>query len=410
MIYRPRLIARKVHSALATFPVVVLAGARQTGKSMLLKNDPVLKMRPYFSCDDPQTMLAITASGEEFLRSRQLISLDEAQRVPQLFLDLKRIVDVDRQRGRFLLSGSAQFLLLKNLGDTLAGRAGYIRMLPLSLFELLEINSTPLLHRFFTSGCDFSVFSERPVLQWDNRWLSRGSYPEPAWDCSMDVRLWFEAYEATYLERDIRDLSDRLDPLAYQRFLRIAASRNGSLLNQATIARDAGLNSVTCGRYMHLLEASGLLYRIYPYFDNIGQRYVKSPKILFTDTALAAHLAGVPQALEDDKHPKYGHCIESFVLQNLLVLVDTYQKSTMKLFHLRTASGFEIDAVLEADGMLVGIEVKSSRTIDTDCTVHLKRFMGINGACKAGIVAYRGDQVLPLGKGIWAVPLQTLLT
>ena len=410
MIYRPRLIARKVHSALATFPVVVLAGARQTGKSMLLKNDPVLKMRPYFSCDDPQTMLAITASGEEFLRSRQLISLDEAQRVPQLFLDLKRIVDVDRQRGRFLLSGSAQFLLLKNLGDTLAGRAGYIRMLPLSLFELLEINSTPLLHRFFTSGCDFSVFSERPVLQWDNRWLSRGSYPEPAWDCSMDVRLWFEAYEATYLERDIRDLSDRLDPLAYQRFLRIAASSNGSLLNQATIARDAGLNSVTCGRYMDLLEASGLLYRIYPYFDNIGQRYVKSPKILFTDTALAAHLAGVPQALEDDKHPKYGHCIESFVLQNLLVLVDTYQKSTMKLFHLRTASGFEIDAVLEADGMLVGIEVKSSRTIDTDCTVHLKRFMGINGACKAGIVAYRGDQVLPLGKGIWAVPLQTLLT
>ena len=217
-------------------------------------------------------MLAITASGEEFLRSRQLLNLDEAQRVPELFLDLKRIVDEKRQHGRFLLSGSAQFLLLKNLGDTLAGRAGYIRMLPLSLFELLEMPGSPALHRFVADGCDFSVFTERSIIPWDGRWMNRGGYPEPAWDRSMDVRLWFESYEATYLERDIRDLAGRLDPLAYQRFLRIAASRNGSLLNQATIGRDAGLNNVTCGRYMHLLEASGLLYRIVPYFDNIGNR------------------------------------------------------------------------------------------------------------------------------------------
>ena len=132
--------------------------------------------------------------------------------------------------------------------------------------------------------------------------------------------------------------------------------------------------------------------------------------MIFTDTALAAHLAGIPRALEDEKHPKYGHCVESFVLQNLLVLADSCLQRTMKLFHLRTASGFEIDAVLESDGVLVGIEVKSSRTVDKGSTGSLEKFMRMNSACKAGIVAYRGELVLPLGKNIWTIPIQMLLT
>jgi uncharacterized protein len=410
MSFKKRLISAKIDRALKTFPVVVLAGARQTGKSMLLKNDPQLKSRPYFTCDDPQTMLTLTGAGEEFLRAQQVLNLDEAQRVPKLFLDLKRIVDDDRRRGRFLISGSAQFLLLRDLGDSLAGRAGYVRMLPVSLFELLETPGTPTLHSFFESRYDFSVFTKKQFPEWSGEWLVRGGYPEVAWDSSIDLQLWFKAYEATYLERDIRTLAGHLDPLAYQRFLRIAAARNGSLLNQSEIARDAGLNNVTCGRYIHLLEISGLINRIQPFFDNVGKRYVKSPKLLFTDMTLAAYLSGAPHALNDDKHPRFGHCVESFVLQNLLVLADAYLPASMNLFHLRTASGFEIDAIVELGGDLVGIEVKSARSIGMDDALNLRKFMEINPACKAGIVAYRGDRVLPLYKNIWAVPIAALLT
>jgi len=410
MDFRNRLISQKIRTALATFPVVVLAGARQTGKSMLLKNDSILKSRPYFTCDDPQTMLSLSNAGEEFLKTLPTITLDEAQRAPGLFLDLKRIVDEERIKGRFLISGSAQFLLLRNLGDSLAGRAGYIRIFPVSLFELLEKTGKPALHTFFDTGFDFEAFTDNNTSTWDNEWLLRGGYPEIAWDRSIDPHLWFESYEATYLERDIRMLAGHLDPLAYQRFLRIAASRNGTLLNQANIARDAGLNGVTCGRYVHLLETSGLVNRIAPYHDNIGKRFVKSPRLLFTDTSLAAHLAGIPQALHDDKHPNFGRCVESLVLQNLLVLSDVYPGAALRLYHLRTEPGFEIDAVLEQQGNLVGIEVKSSRTVAPGDSSTLQKFMADNPSCKAGIVAYRGDRILPLGSNIRAVPIAALLT
>jgi predicted AAA+ superfamily ATPase len=410
MNYHSRLIAEKLTTALQTFPVVVLAGARQTGKSTLIRNENHLRKRPYFSCDVPQIFVSIQAWVEECLNSKPVISLDEAQRVPQLFPALKRMVDENRTRGRYLISGSAQFLLLDNLSDSLAGRAGYVRISPVTVYELLESKGGPALYKLFDRQFDISCFSRSATAPWSDSWMARGGYPEVAWNPSINARLWFEAYEATYLERDIRDLAAHLDPLAYQRFLRIAASRNGSLLNQSSIAQDAGLTNMTCGRYIHLLEISGLINRIVPFHNNIGKRYVKSPKLLFNDVALAAHLAGIPQALENEKHPQFGPCVESFVMQNLLALADAYLPGQMKLYHLRTASGFEIDAILEVGGELAAVEIKSSRTIDKGSAANLVKFMETSKACKVGIVAYRGDQLLPLGKNIWAVPIAALLS
>jgi uncharacterized protein len=410
MSYHPRLIAEKLTIALQTFPVVVLAGARQTGKSTLIRNEKNLRERPYFSCDDPQIFLSLQTSVDEFLNSKPVVSLDEAQRVPQLFPALKRIVDGNRKTGRFLISGSAQFLLLNTLGDSLAGRAGYVRISPITVYELLEGKGGPSIYKLFEQDFDISCFSKSTTSSWSDSWMARGGYPEVAWNPSINTRLWFEAYEATYLERDIRDLAAHLDPLAYQRFLRIAASRNGSLLNQSSIAQDAGLTNITCGRYIHLLEVSGLVQRIVPFHDNIGKRYVKSPKLLFNDVALAAHLAGIPQALENEKHPQFGPCVEGFVMQNLLALAEAYLPGPMKLYHLRTASGFEIDAILELGGELAAVEIKSSRTLDKGSAANLVKFMETNKACKIGLVAYRGDRLLPLGKNIWAVPIAALLT
>jgi len=197
MKYHPRLISEKIDLALKTFPVVVLAGARQTGKSTFIKNEEKLKERPYYSCDDPQVLLSIKASIEEFLNLNPIISLDEAQRVPQLFPTLKRLVDEHRQRGRFFISGSAQFLLLHNLGESLAGRAGYVHLSPVTLHELIERKGSPALYKFIKQY-DVSCFSESKSSPWDGSWLTRGGYPELAWNPSIDAGLWFEAYQATY--------------------------------------------------------------------------------------------------------------------------------------------------------------------------------------------------------------------
>ena len=408
--YHHRLIAEKVDLALRTFPIVVIGGARQTGKSTLLKKDALFKARPYFSCDDPEILLSIKSAADSFLTSRPQLTLDEAQRVPEIFLTLKQIIDKKRVRGQFVISGSAQFLLLRNLGDSLAGRAGYIRLMPITVHELRSNKIQPVLYRLFEKAGIMSDLAQSKAVDWDPVWLMRGGYPEPAWDRSIDMRLWFSAYEATYLERDLRDLAANIDPLIYQRFLRIAASRNGSLMNQANIAQAAGLTNVTCGRYIHLLETSGLISRIYPWHTNTGKRWVKSPRLLFADVALAAHLAGNYSALENDKLASYGQHVESFVLQNLVALAEAYIAGTMKIFHCRSASGFEIDAIVECEGKQIAIEIKSAKAINSSDGKNIREFMNFNPACRLGIVAYRGSQVLPLRKNIWAVPIGLLLS
>jgi len=408
MKYYPRLVTDKLQRALKSFPVVIIGGARQTGKSTIVRKDPLFQKRPYFTCDDPQTLLSMKSSGTEFLNSSPQMTIDEAQRIPEIFLTLKYIVDENRIHGRFLISGSAQFLLLRKLGDSLAGRAAYIRLMPVTIHELLGRCEQPSLYTLFEKN-GISKIADSGVPDWNPDWLIRGGFPEPAWDKSIDVRLWFSAYEATYLDRDLRDLSSNIDPLTYQRFLRVAASRNGMLMNQADIAQAAGLNNVTCGRYIHLLETSGLISRIYPWHANSSKRWVKSPRLLFADVALAAHLAGTYQALPDHKHTFFGQHMHSLVLQNIAALVEAHGSGAMKLFHCRSSDGMEVDAVVEYDGRQIVIEIKSADRVDSGDGKNLRKFLELNPGCILGIVAYRGKRILTIGKNIIAIPLSLVL-
>jgi predicted AAA+ superfamily ATPase len=410
MSYHTRLISEKLTIALQTYPIVLLTGARQIGKTTLIKNEKKLKERSCFSCDNPQILLSLHSSIEEILTSQPFISLDEAQRAPYLFPTLKRIVDEECQNGRFLISGSRQFHLIPNSGNWFSTRAVYVRILPVTLFELVGDQKNPALYTFFKRNFDVSCFSAGFSSSWNDSWLCRGGYPELAWNPSIDSYKWFEAYEAMFLEYELHSIAAHINPCIYRRFLQVVALRNGSILNQASIAQEANLTNITSGRYLKVLEIAGLIHRIPPFSDDSGKRFVKSPRFLMSDVAMAAHFAGIPHVLEDEKNPHFGLYLKNFVLQNLFALVKAYIPGPMNLFHLRTAAGFEIDAILELNGNLVAVEIQSSRDINNCCATDLVKFMESNKSCKAGIIAYRGERLQSLGKNIWAIPIAALLT
>lgn len=406
--YFNRLISDKLSSALDTFPAVILGGARQTGKSTILTHDQKFSDRKYYSCDSASVSLSLRSSSAEFLREHPRLTLDEAQHFPSIFLDIKQIVDRKRENGRFLLSGSAQFLLLKNIGDSLAGRAFYLRLFPTTIYEQINPEERPFLFRLLNQKRNRPPKPSVKAHPWKARWLLYGGFPSLIWD-NADPALWFDAYEETYLERDLRDLSSGIDPFNFQRFLKITATRNGTLLNQADIAARSSLNAMTAGRYLYLLETTGIIFRIPPLFNNPTKRLTKRPKLIFTDVTFASHIAGMSHILDDPVNPAYDHALESFVLQNILALIECFPAGKVELFHYRTSSGFEIDAVLRYSNKLIAIEVKSSEKQLEKAQKNLKKFINENPECSIGIIAYRGKDIIPMGKKIWAVPIGFLL-
>ncbi len=363
MEYKQRLLSHRFRGVLGTFPIIIIGGARQTGKSTMLLRDPLCsENRSYYTCDDPTVLLALQESPDSFFLEGRRYAIDEAQRVPEMFLALKRAVDRDRLVGRFLISGSAQFLLLKNIGDSLAGRATYLRLHPFTINERLNNGKVPLLYKLLDSSNPIFPDQWQPV-PWNSEWMIRGSYPDPIMNTSADISEWYRAYETTYLDRDIRDLAPGVDPYAFHRFLRIGASRTGALLNLSDLARESGLNAISASRYMHLMETSGILTRLPPWTADPEKRWTKSPKIIFDDVTLAAHLSNNVDALSNRTNPLFGRFVESFVMQNIIALAGAFSGPKVDVAHLRTAAGFEIDCIITCGGKTVAVEVKATDSI-----------------------------------------------
>ena len=287
---RPRWFVRNLESALKVLPVTVVTGARQTGKTTLVKS--LGPGRAYFTLDDLGVQDQAERNPDTLLRARP-VTLDEVQRTPSLLLAVKRAVDERRRAGDFLLTGSANLLHMGRVADTLAGRAIYLELAPFCPSEWRERKDALLpLDRLFAP--DFDI-REWPVETGDwPAWLLRGGFP-PALSIAADEdrALWFSAYVQTYLERDLRQLSAVSSLPDFQRVMALAAHRTGRLLNQADIARDAALPHPTTHRYLNLLETGCLVTRIRPFATNPSIPLVKAPKLLWNDCGLAASLAGI---------------------------------------------------------------------------------------------------------------------
>ena len=405
-----RAIENAIHRAMEDTPVVLLNGARQTGKTTLVQAVAKTTGAQYFTLDDAATMALVAGDPSGFIRGLTgPVVLDEIQKVPDLFPAIKLAVDKDRQPGRFLLTGSANVMTLPRLSESLAGRMEIIPLFPFSAGELAG-KREGFLNRLFDNT--LAKTKAPPVRENIQERLTRGGYPEATRRQAVDRRTaWFAAYISTILQRDVRDLA-QIDALrTLPNLLKLLAARASGLLNLADVGRDAGLPHTTLTRYLTLLETLFLVHRLPAWSRNLGKRLVKAPKVHLVDTGLACHLIGADaQRLSADR-PLLGRLLETFVVGELRKQV-SWTNLQATLYHFRTAAGSEVDVVLEkADGTVAAIEIKASATVDTSDFASLQTLRDQLGKqFSAGAVLYLGDQTLSSGDRLWLVPVPTLWT
>lgn len=404
--YRPRDLGDLVRAALADMPVVVITGLRQAGKSTFLRHEPQLGGRQYVNLDEFAVLEAARRDPDALVRHAAPLSIDEVQRCPELLTAIKREVDRERRPGRFLLSGSANLALLRGISESLAGRATYLTLWPFSRREQAGVlTPEPFVKRFFREPGLGPAAAPRPVEDAD---VLRGGMPAVCLGEVRQPRLWFQGYEQTYLERDVRELSRVADLVVFRRLLHLAVLRTGQVLKVSEVARDAKLNAVTAGRQLDLMEASFVLHRLPPHLGNRASRLIKSPKLYVGDSGLAAHLCGVDPDEHLEEDPLRGALWETYVAQNLAATLEArWPGARLGFWHVQ--GRYEVDFVIEAGRACLAIEVKAAgRWGDRDLT-GLRAFLERTPRCRAAILAHNGASAVQLGPRLWAIPLATLL-
>ena len=415
MVDYPVLVYRNITAnlleALSDTPVVMVTGARQSGKSTLVQSN-ALEERQYLTFDDVGVLAAAKADPIGFLAGLgPKVTLDEIQHVPELFRSIKLAVDRDRQPGRFLLTGSANVMVLPNLSESLAGRMELLTLWPFSLGEI-QGNRETFIDNLFSSKPIWPALKKGASSKRSSiiELMLAGGYPSALARQSRGRRkAWFESYLTTILQRDVRDLSNVDDLSAVPRLLSVVAGRAGGLLNYADLSRTLGLPQTTLKRYFALLEMTFLVQLLRPWSGNLGQRSIRTPKVYLNDTGLLAHLLALsPERMETDPNLA-GALAENFVMMEL-VKQSAWSETTPKIFFWRTASGREVDIVLEdSAGRIVGLEVKAAATLNANDTAGLRALAAeVGKKWIRGIVLYTGLEVIPFANNLHGVPMQAL--
>jgi len=404
-----RALEPKLEKALSRSPVVLLTGARQIGKTTLVKQLGEKHGYQYITFDDIRFTSAATRDPIGFIEQIQKpVILDEIQRVPELFLSIKKDVDENRKSGSYLLTGSANPLMVPRLGDSLAGRMEILNLFPLSQGELNN-NPGTFIDTIFGNKLPKTVTLAREELYTK---IDIGGYPSIQFCKDLEAReSWFQSYVTTLLQRDVKDLANISGLAQLPNLLTLLAARTSSLFNGGELARTSGLPSTTLHRYLTLLEALYLVHLQPAWSPNFGKRLTKSPKIYLVDTGLLSFLLGVQIEHGLLEGRMVGPIVENFVVSELQKQA-SWSAVRVKLFHFRTTSGIEVDIVLEnSAGNVVGIEVKNSQTViaqDFKGLAHLAEITG--NKFIRGIVLYAGSQSIPFGSKLHALPIASLWT
>ena len=403
--YKPRWLADRLRQAANARPVVVLTGARQVGKSTLLQNEPPFLSWRQHTLDDLDVLRQAEREPDALWAGTPAVVIDEAQRAPDILLAIKMAADKSRDR-RFVLSGSASLDLLSSVSETLAGRAVSIPLAPMTLGEWQEGKPTriveDLLHRKLPK--DETESNPADVLSL----ILRGFMPALLTITGkQDILDWWSGYVSTYLERDLRALSQISSLPDFRRVMELAALRTGQLLNQTEISRDSGVSQPTAHRYLNLLERSFLIHRVPAFARNRGKRLIKSPKLYWLDPALAAFLSGHHDENSLRASREAGGLFENLVLQQLQV-ASSLMSPPARIYYWRTAAGQEVDFVLEWGRSLVAFECKLSPRPRFEDAKTLRLFLNDYPECTCGVVVHTGTGTVRLGERIIALPWTTL--
>lgn len=395
----PRLAVPSLMERLGVMPAVVVTGARQTGKSTLVQ-ELIPGPRRFYSLDDLDALDLARRNPGELLAGAGLVIIDEVQKAPDLLPEVKRAIDRDPRPGRFLLTGSANLLLMSQISESLAGRASYLTLWPMTHREQQGAGRGGIWEELLQADSeDWPVLlAAGPDKPQDWRQLAlRGGFPRPALrlDDSLERDIWFDGYVRTYLERDLSDISSVAALPDFRRLMRMTCLRIGQLVNQTELGRDAALTQPTVYRYLNLLETSYMLVRLPAYAVNRTKRLIKSPKAYWGDTGLALFLAG--------GQPQGAH-LENIVLNNLLAWRDA-RPGPADIFHWRTVSGAEVDFVIEAGDDLLPVEVKSSARPRLRDGEHIITFRSEYGEqSRPGLVLHTGREVKWLTPNVLTAP------
>jgi uncharacterized protein len=405
-----RNLATPILDAMRDTPVIFLAGARQTGKSTLVQS--IAGQHPgmeYLTLDDSSALSSAQNDPQGFVAGLPpSVVIDEVQRAPDLFRSIKLSVDQNRKPGRFFLTGSANVLVLPKLSESLAGRMDILTLWPFSQGELAGKKETFIDRAFSGDLKQSGLHKQDEPLLWDR--IATGGFPEVL-TRSSDTRreAWFKSYIDTISQRDIRDLAEIEILAQLPDLLKLLAGRISSLVNFADLSRSLQIPQTTLKRYLKLLEATFLIYRVRPWHVNISNRIVKAPKLYFTDSGLACNLLGATRNTLATERMQGGPLLENFVAGELARQLG-WANQRCSLYFFRTHEGQEVDLILENQaGKCVGIEVKTTGQVKSDDTKGLRFLKGaIKSRFIAGIVLYTGTQIVPFDKDIHAMPVQAL--
>ncbi len=363
-----REITKELIESSNEYPVVTVLGPRQSGKTTLVKM--TFPDKPYYSFEDPDIRMAAQADPRSFLNNLpEGAILDEIQNLPELLSYIQGIVDSTRIKGMFIITGSHQPQLHQTVSQTLAGRTSVLTLLPLSTAELscFQKNLSPF------------------------EMIYQGAFPR-VYNESLKPDRFYNGYVQTYVERDVRALINLKDLRLFQQFLLLLAGRVGQIINFSSISNDIGVSSTTIKSWLSVLKASFVIFELPPFFQNIGKRVVKSPKLYFTDTGLASFLLGLESPSQVERDPLRGGLYENLVILEILKKYHNKGKRP-DIFFYRDTHGNEVDLIIRKNRMLIPIEIKSAATFTKDFLLGIDRFSNTAGdMVEGGYVFYNGNE------------------
>ncbi len=401
----PRLVEKLVLAALSDTPAVLIVGPRRVGKTTLVQT--LKPERVYLTLDDPAIFAAANTDPVGFIRGLDYATIDEIQRVPELLLAIKTSIDRDYRPGRFLLTGSANVLLLPRVADSLVGRMEVIQMLPLAQAEISGKHSTLLDYLFRIRKAlpapDVRVGDDLTEI------VLKGGFPEVQERDEQRRRQWLRSYLSTVLSRDLREIADIEKLAELPKFVQLLAHQSAQLVNYSQLGSQLNVDRKTSQRYVGLLEKLFLVQTLQPWYSNSIKRIIKTPKLHFVDSGILTSSMGVTCAKLKNDRRVFGSLLESFVFAEILKL-STGSDLFLRPYHFRDHEMHEVDVVLERDdGMIAAVEVKSSASVNTKDFAGLKILSEAAGEkFSFGVVLYDGDTVVPFGERLAAVPVSYL--